>query len=241
MLTAFPNPSSGRIFLPNMRYWMKGMSRIYFPHSMTNSITKSFSLLLMAWLPCSALLSQSAWELKKNKDSICIYTRSTEASKFNELKVVFNLHGNFEQLRSVILDVNHYKDWVYASKVSTLVEKRSSDEMVYYAEVSVPWPLANRDYYSDTRVWVDSAKKQMRISSCNLINKYGEKEHIVRVPFLKAEWTISMLTASMMHVEYILNWNPGGSVPAWIANMFSTNAPYQSFTQLQKRMAFLNP
>ncbi|MBS1948889.1 MAG: hypothetical protein JST47_14090 [Bacteroidetes bacterium] len=208
---------------------------------MINSLAKSFSFFLIAWLPCNELLSQPAWELKKDKDSIRIYTRSTEASKFNELKAVFNLRGNFEQLHSIIEDVPRYKDWVYACKTSMLVEKKNNDELVYYSEVSAPWPLSNRDFYSDTRIWMDSAKKQMRISSFNLVNRFKEKEHIVRVPFLKAEWTISTLGPSLMRIEYILDWNPGGNIPAWIANMFSTNAPYQSFSQLQRKMADLNP
>ncbi|HVM87513.1 MAG TPA: START domain-containing protein [Puia sp.] len=208
---------------------------------MMNNVSKTYILFLFALLPGKALLAQSAWELKKDKDSIRIYTRSTEGSKFNELKVVFNLRGNFEQLRSVIRDVTHYKEWVYASKATTIVERKSEDEIVYYAEVAAPWPLSNRDYYSNTRIWIDSAKKQMHISAGNLANKYKENEHLVRVPFLKAEWTISMLTTSLMQVEYILDWNPGGSIPAWIANMFSTTAPYQSFSQLQKKMAGLNP
>jgi ribosome-associated toxin RatA of RatAB toxin-antitoxin module len=208
---------------------------------MTNNITKSFFIFLVALTPCNALLSQSAWELKKDKDSIRIYTRSTEGSKFNELKVVFNLRGNFEQLRTIIQDVNHYKEWVYASKVSNIVEKKSNEELVYYSEVSAPWPLSNRDFYSDTKIWMDSANKHMRISSCNLVNKYEEKNHIVRIPFLKAEWTISMLAPSIMRVEYLLDWNPGGSIPAWIANMFFTAGPYQSFNQLQKKMAGMNP
>ncbi len=196
---------------------------------------------MLSSLSFKALQAQSAWELKKDKDSIKIYARTTGESKFNEMKVIFNLHGNFQQLRSIIEDVNHYKDWVYASKESMLVEKKNNNELIYYSEIAAPWPLSNRDFYSDTRIWFDSANNQMRISSCNLMNKYSEKSHLVRIPFLKAEWTISMLSKAMMHVEYILDWNPGGSIPAWIANMFSTSGPYQSFNQLQKKMTTLSP
>jgi hypothetical protein len=122
-----------------------------------------------------------------------------------------------------------------------MVEKKSDNELVYYSEVAAPWPLSNRDFYSDTKIWMDSSTKQLRISSCSVANKYAIKEHVVRIPFLKAEWVVSMICPSKIHIEYVLVWNPGGSIPAWVANMFSTSGPYKSFAQLKKKMEGMNP
>jgi hypothetical protein len=196
-----------------------------------------FSGCFMARLPVRA---QSNWELKKDEDSIFIYTRETPDSKFNELKVNLEVHGTLQQLRSILLDVDHYKDWVYASKSSNLVEKKSDEDLTYYSEMSAPWPLENRDFYSRIKTRLDSLGKKLFVSSCNLAGKYKDKDHLVRVPFLKAEWVATLIGASRIRIEYILDWNPGGSIPAWIANMFVTKGPYKSFSLLQKKMALLN-
>jgi hypothetical protein len=150
------------------------------------------------------------------------------------------VHGTLEQLRSILLDVDHYKDWVYASKSSNLVEKKGDGELTYYSEVTAPWPLENRDFYSRIKARLDSLGKKLFVSSCNLAGKYKDKDHLVRVPFLRAEWVATLIGASRIRIEYILDWNPGGSIPAWIANMFVTKGPYKSFTLLQKKMASLN-
>jgi hypothetical protein len=205
-------------------------------------MVKSFYILLVAFLlPHFNLFSQSAWELKKDKDNIRIYSRSVKDCKFNELKAVFDLPGNFTQLRSILEDVSNYKSWVYSTSSSTLIERRSESEIVYYSQVSAPWPLSNRDFYSDTRITLDSCNRHMRISSRNIDSLSPSKDHLVRIPYLRAEWIISILSPTIMHVEYTLAWNPGGSIPAWVANMFATTGPFQSFSQLKKRMADLPP
>jgi hypothetical protein len=202
---------------------------------------KSFIVVItLISLPCLSLFAQTAWELKKDKDSILIYSRTGKDSKFNELKAVFDLPGNFSQLRSILEDVNHYQDWVYATKASHLIEKKNAGDLVYYSEISVPWPLSNRDFYSNTRIWLDTASRQLRISSQNVSKNYPVKNHLVRIPFLRAQWLITMPSSTRLHVEYTLAWNPGGSIPAWVANLFSTTGPFHSFSELRKKMMVLN-
>jgi hypothetical protein len=191
------------------------------------------------FLLSSTLVAQPVWELRKDQNGIRIYSRPAKDSKYNELKAVFDLPGTFEQLHAVLLDVSNYKTWVYATTSSILIEKKSAIEMVYYSRISAPWPVSNRDFYSDTRIWIDSGRQQMRVSSRNMDNFPLSKEHIVRIPFLKAEWNITAPSSERLHVEYTLSWDPGGNIPAFLANAFSTNGPLQSFSQLKRKMALL--
>src|SRR6202022_1284879 len=98
------------------------------------------------------LAAQSPWELKKDKDNIRIYSRSVTGCKFNELKAVFDLPGTLSQLRSVLSDVINYKDWVYSTEFTKLIENRNDTEIVYYSRIGAPWPVSNRDFYSDTHI-----------------------------------------------------------------------------------------
>jgi len=61
---------------------------------------KWLCLILVASLfPGSIAFAQSSWELKKDKEGIRIYSRTAKDCKFNELRAVFDLSGNFGQLR----------------------------------------------------------------------------------------------------------------------------------------------
>jgi hypothetical protein len=185
-------------------------------------------------------MAQSTWDLKKDQNGILIYSRSLKDSKFNEIRAVFDLSGTFDQLSSILNDVGNYKDWVYSTASSTLIERKSTTEMIYYSRVSAPWPVSNRDFYSDTRIWIDSATHLMHLSSRSVDNFPHSKDHFVRIPFLKAEWIITATSTTTLHVDYTLSWDPGGNIPAFVANAFSTAGPLQSFSQLKRKMSLMN-
>jgi START domain len=202
---------------------------------------KLFSIFTALFLVFAAhSFAQSAWELKKDENGILIYSRSVKESKYDELKAVFDLPGTYDQLRTILNDVNNYKTWVCNTAASHLVERKSETEMVYYSRVSAPWPVSNRDFYSDTRIWMDSANHQMRLSSRS-INQFPPTGHIVRIAFLRSEWIITAPSPGTLHVEYTLSWDPGGNIPAFLANAVSTSGPLQSFSQLKRKMTLTAP
>jgi hypothetical protein len=202
---------------------------------------KPFSFFIIVFLAFAAhSFAQPAWELKKEENGIRIYSRSVKESKYKELKAVFDLPGTYEQLRSILNDVNNYKTWVCNTESSHLVERKSETEMVYYSRVSAPWPISNRDFYSDTRIWMDSTNHQMRLSSRS-IDRFPPTGHVVRIAFLRSEWIITAPSPNTLHVEYTLSWDPGGDIPAFLANAVSTSGPLQSFTQLKRKMAVMAP
>jgi hypothetical protein len=204
-------------------------------------VIKTISLFIVLFLTfATSSMAQSAWNLKKDQNGILIYSRTLKDSKFNELKAVFDLSGTFDQLSSILNDVSNYKTWVYATSSSTLIERKSSTEIVYYSKISVPWPASNRDFYSDTRIWVDSATHQMHLSSRNIDSFPHSKDHFVRIPFLKSDWIITATSTASLHVDYTLSWDPGGNIPAFVANSFSTTGPLSSFSELKRKMALLN-
>jgi START domain len=202
---------------------------------------KPFSFFTVVFLAFGAhVFAQSAWELKKDENGILIYSRSVKESKYRELKAVFDLPGTYDRLRTILNDVNNYKTWVCNTESSHLVERKSETEMVYYSRISAPWPISNRDFYSDTRIWVDSANHQMRLSSRS-IDHFPPTGHVVRIAHLRSEWVITAPTPNTLHVEYTLSWDPGGDIPAFLANAVSTSGPLQSFGQLKRKMELSAP
>ena len=54
---------------------------------------------------CLSLTAQSDWVLKKQKDGISIYSRSSEISSFDDLRVEVDLKGTINQLATIQLDI----------------------------------------------------------------------------------------------------------------------------------------
>jgi hypothetical protein len=194
-------------------------------------------LYLPSFLPTS---DKNDWTLRREKDGIDIYSRPSGCSKFNDIRVDMDLPGTIEQLAAILRDVNDYTDWVYATRTSTMVKKVSENEVIYYAEVGTPWPAANRDYYADLKIAINSANHSMNVSSVGMKDYQPEKKDFVRVPMSKGSWNVTTQSPNRIHLQYILQIDPGGSIPAWILNSFVAKAPLETFSNLKRKMEELN-
>jgi len=182
----------------------------------------------------------SEWRLKDQRDGIAVYSRHSDVSKFNDIRVETDLPGTIAQLSSILLDVEKYPQWAYCTKSSSLIRKIGDNEVIYYSEISAPWPLANRDFYADTKLSCDSGMRSMCLVSRGIKDFLPEKKGLVRIPRSTAVWNISQKSDKVLHLEYVLQVDPGGCVPAWIANLFATKGPMETFAGLRKQMESLN-
>jgi hypothetical protein len=193
-----------------------------------------FLLCMVSWS------EKNEWALKKEKDGITIFSRHSDYSKFNDLRIEMDLPGTVEQLSVVLMDVNKYSDWVYATKSSAMMKRISANEVIYYSEIGTPWPAANRDFYADVKATLNPATQSLVVSSTGMKNYQPEKKDLVRVPMSKGLWNITTQSDKRMHLEYILQLDPGGSLPGWILNTFATKAPMETFSNLKKKMEEMN-
>jgi hypothetical protein len=59
-----------------------------------------------------------------------------------------------------------------------------------------------------------------------------EKGGKVRVTKSTISWYVTMPTAKTISIVYIFEVEPGGSLPAWVVNMFADKGPYETFKKL---------
>src|ERR1700744_2572843 len=95
---------------------------------------------------------QSDWELKTEKEGIKVYTKTYPDSKFKAIRVDLDLSATLSQIVALLMDVNTGAEWVYATKSSVLLKQISPSEVVYYSEIKLPWPMANRDFIAQLKV-----------------------------------------------------------------------------------------
>ena len=180
------------------------------------------------------------WMLKDQRDGISVYSRHSELSRFNDIEVEMDLPGTTAQLFSILMNVEKYPEWAFSTKSSTLIKRIGNNELIYYSEISAPWPLSNRDFYADVSISCDSSKHSWCMVSTGLKDFLPEKKGLVRIPRSKAVWNISQKSDKVIHLQYVLQVDPGGCLPAWIANMFATKGPMQTFASLRKKMEASN-
>jgi hypothetical protein len=165
-----------------------------------------------------------------------VYTCASGHLKFKSIKASFTVNARLSQLVAFILDVNSYCDWQYHTIRARLLKKINEQELMYYTEIAAPWPVSNRDMVVDLKLSQDAKTKVLTIVMVSVPEGAPEKDQLVRVPMSIAKWTVVPLSPSRLKVEYFIEIDPGGSVPAWMVNMVSAQAPYDSFKTLKYKI-----
>lgn len=179
-----------------------------------------------------SVAGQYNWKLSKEKDGIKVYQSELQHSSYKAIKVECTLEGNYDKLIAVLRNVDGQKDWVYHNKTAYIVKKINPYEFYYYTEASLPWPMSNRDAVVHLKMDRDSLNRFLKIISVSVPDYIAEKSGKVRVIRSTITWNVTMPTTNTIKIIYIFEAEPGGSIPAWVANAFVDKGPYETFKKL---------
>jgi hypothetical protein len=191
----------------------------------------SFALLLC--YGSNSAFSQQKWTPSANEDGIQVFTRPGVNSKMKAVKVSSIFNATPTQVVAAILDVKTCNEWVYHSKINTLIRQLSPVDLIYYSRVEVPWPVEDRDYVVAIHTEQNPQTKVITITSPCVPGYVPEKKGIVRISHSVGQWTITPMGKNQTRAEYMLEVDPGGNIPAWLINLFATKGPTETFRNLK--------
>ena len=77
----------------------------------------------------------------------------------------------------------------------------------------------------------------MTVRAVTTDHPVAKKEGVVRVPSSAVAWRVTPTSPTEIKIEYEATLDPGGSVPAWVTNLFITKGPYETFKKLKAMLA----
>jgi hypothetical protein len=172
--------------------------------------------------------------LKKNADSVKVYTSHTENSDFQSIKAVFTVNTSLSLLAAMVWNVERYTHWQYNTTMAKVLKVENDHELIYHAEIEAPWPVSDRDMVVRLKISQNDKTKVLTIGTIGIPTYIPKGEGHVRVPMSKAQWIVTPLSKTKVSVEYVIHIDPGGSVPAWMVNMVCVEAPYDSFVKMRR-------
>lgn len=196
-------------------------------------------LCLVLFSLCFHLVAQKDCEFQMQKDGIKVYTCKRPNSNLNAVQAYFEVEATLEQYASLVLNVEDYKYWNFATTNPKVLEKINEEELIYYTEVSAPWPVTDRFVVLHLTVREDPESNHLFVLLRNVPEKLPSKEGFVRVQEYNSILEITPLSAGKLKVDFYLEVDPGGAIPAWAINLISTKFPITTFSNLKKRLAQL--
>jgi len=177
------------------------------------------------------------WQLKKETDGIKVYTSVMSDCNVKAVKVECLVEATPAQLIALLLDAKAHEDWVYSTKVSKMLRQPGPFHQIYYSEMELPWPLSNRDVVVELTITPQSGSSGFFVKAKAVEGYAPPVKDLVRVTRSEANWTVTPAGPGTLKIEYIAQADPAGAVPAWIANMFCTKGPYETFRRLRQTVA----
>jgi START domain len=200
---------------------------------------KKFFLPLLCLMVVGKGFAEPIWDLKTDREGIKVFTSSSSSSNIKSVRVECSIVASPPQLLEFLLDLDKQHEWVYNSKRSVLLKKATEQDLIFYSEVTVPWPFSNRDYIAHLNVSHPSSQVTL-IESHSEPNFLPYNKGIVRITTSSSQWTITNQGNGQLSIEYTVHFDPGGFVPAWLTNLFLTKGPYESFKKLKEHFGTRN-
>jgi hypothetical protein len=180
--------------------------------------------------------AQQNWQLNKETEGIKVYSAPVANSNVKAIKVECDFNAGAAQLVAVLLDVKTCTEWVYSTKLCTLLKHVSPTELYYYSEVNIPWPAQNRDFVAHLTVTQNPETKVIYVDGPAVPGMVPVKKGIIRIDHSVGKWVITPVAENRTHVVYTLQVDPAGAIPAWLVNMFAAEGPTQSFKKLRLQL-----
>lgn len=197
---------------------------------------KLFLLFVFCVLLQYAGNSQGAWNLKKEKNGIRVYSRKSTVFKFDEVKVECEFEGRISQLAAVLLDIGSQKEWSYKTSKCELIKAVSPADLIFYTEIESPWPYDNRYMVVRMIIKQNMQTKEMTVEAKNVADNLPAKKKLVKIKYSNANWKVTPVAGNKYKIEYRLQVDPGEGVPAWLLNVFAVTGPYESFINLKQKI-----
>ncbi len=191
---------------------------------------------LLIYFSFSVVYGQKGWNLISEKEGIKVYSKAIETSKVKAVRVECVIQASAAQLVYLLMDLPAATNWVSHTKSCSLVKQISPSELFYYSEVGLPWPLENRDFVAHIKVTQDPDTKIVTVNAPAVPGWVSDKKGIVRITHSIGHWVISPLKQDWVKVEYTLQVDPGGIIPAWMVNMLAAQGPTESFKNMRKQL-----
>lgn len=181
--------------------------------------------------------AQAEWRRVAARDGIKVYTKAVPDSKIRAMKAECVLDAGVDEVVALLLDVKAAERWVCHTKSCKLIKRVSDTELFYHTEVNLPWPLDNRDFVTHLSVVKHEKSDVVTVEAPAVPGMVPLRAGVVRISASVNRWLIRPLPNGKVWVEYTLQVDPGGHIPAHVVNMFACRAPIETFQNMRSVLA----
>ncbi len=175
----------------------------------------------------------SDWKLVKDLDNnIKVYVQQVPASQIKKVKVETVILATLSELVLLFKDAENHHNWFYMNEWSKIVEEIDEFNWRYYGYTDPPWPVSDRDFYTDVTLIQSKVDSSITLTSVTVSEFLPEVEDCVRIPYIHSVWTLIPMKNDSVQVMFELEIDIGGAIPTWLVNLAVTKGPLSTMIGL---------
>ena len=173
------------------------------------------------------------WQVAKNEDGIKVSLSEVKDSEYKAYQGVTTIKAPIAKVRGLQEDVAGACKWIHECKSQKLL-KTEGDKSWTYPQFSTPWLVTARGSILQVTTTVGADGTVTRTLK-EVPTYLPEEKGFVRVSQVEGFWKMVPKGADQTEVTYQVHTEPGGSVPAMVANKFVVDAPFNTLKALKER------
>lgn len=180
-----------------------------------------------------------AWNLAKDKDGVKVFTQDSRFPGFKMFKGEVQISTSLERAIAFLKDVENAKAWLHDCKESKLIQSIDFNHYRVYQVTEAPWPVQDRDYVLDIEVLRSQTKKHavIKVKGLDRQDLMPLQKKRIRVTDLNGTWTLTETASNSVTIVFETEADPTGKIPAWLANAFVVDQPFNTLLNLKRHFA----
>lgn len=191
--------------------------------------------LVAAFTPPS--LASDDWRHLTTKDGIEVSEREVPGRAFPIFRGVGTVEANLYDVFAVLSDVDRYTEWMH--KCVDAREVRRESEMVRYSynRTGAPWPVSDRDVVLRSETVVIDPGRKVHVGFGSVEEEsVGPVKGVVRMRRLEGHYKLEALGPERTRVEYQVDADPAGRLPAWLVKRTTRDLPLHTLIKLRRQV-----
>jgi hypothetical protein len=180
--------------------------------------------------------SENGWKLELDKEGIQVFTRHVGGSDFKEFKADMVMDGKISEIADVIADVEKFPEWSYKTTSVKIIRKEGNTIQYFYVSDTPKFLKTRVAFFESTKV-VDPKTNEITFSLINIQGNQPISENSILIPTMKGCWKLTPAGENKVHVMMQMLTEPGGIIPAWLANMVVVDSPFVTLKGLRDMIA----
>jgi hypothetical protein len=201
-----------------------------------STLTRLARVLLIAAL-VAVPASAGAWEVVTETDGIRVLKRQSPGRDFPTFRAIGVVDASVYQVLAVLADIARHPQWVSNCSEAKQLRQVSETEVVLYTRTDAPWPVSDRDavFRSTAHVYQRGQHLVVRFVAA-WDNAAPPRKGIVRMTNLRGHYVLKALGPQKMMIDYVVDADPAGSLPKWLAKLSVRKLPLDTIRALRKQV-----